>query len=124
VHALEAQASAGLGYRFAPASRLQVEPAAAFGLVVHRYRVTDPFATASGGTLVEPAGWARVQARWGFTARLSLALRLSLGFSPPIEHVSEGERLWRRGGLRGEAGLGLTWALGPGPLPAAPKVVP
>jgi hypothetical protein len=73
--------------------------------------VTDPFATASSGTLVEPAGWVRLRARWAFAARFSLELRLALGLSAPIEHVSEGATLWRRGGLRGESGLGLTWAL-------------
>jgi hypothetical protein len=109
VNLFETQACAGLGYRFAPAGSVQVEPSAAFGLVVHRYRVSDPFATASSGTLVEPAGWARLRARWAFATRLSLELRLALGLSASIEHVSEGATLWRRGGLRGESGLGLTW---------------
>lgn len=106
----ETQGSAGLGYRFAPVGPLLLEPGAAFGLVLHGYQVTDRFATASAGTLVEPAGWARLRTRWAVAARLSLELRLALGLSAPLEHVSEGATLWRRGGLRGETGLGLTWA--------------
>ncbi|MFY0564106.1 autotransporter outer membrane beta-barrel domain-containing protein [Archangium lansingense] len=110
MHVFETQGSVGLGYRFALAGPLQVEPSAAFGLVLHGYQVTDPFAAASGGTLVGPAGWARLRARWAVAARLSLELRLALGLSTPIDHVSEGMTLWTRGGLRGETVLGLTWA--------------
>jgi hypothetical protein len=107
----DVRAAVGLGYHISFARRLQLEPGVAFGIVLHAYEVPDRFANARNGTLVAPVGLARLRGRWAFAARFALELRLALALTRSIAHVSQGERLWHRGPVRAETGLGLTWML-------------
>jgi hypothetical protein len=111
VAVFDVRAAMGLGYQFSLAERLQLEPGLAFGVVRHAYQVPDRFALARDGALVAPVGLARLRGRWAFAARFALELRLALALTRSITHVSQGERLWHRGSVRAETGLGLTWML-------------
>ncbi|WP_426754654.1 hypothetical protein [Myxococcus sp. Y35] len=105
----EAQGGAFFSYRLPLAERLQLEPGAGVGLVLHAFRLQDAWVTDQTGTQVSPAGWARMKLRWRFTERLVAELRVALGLLRPVSHVSEGGTLWSRGGARLETGALLSW---------------
>jgi hypothetical protein len=105
----EVQGGAFFSYRLSVAERLQLEPGAGAGLVLHTFQLADPWASAQGGTQLSPAGWARMKLRWRFTERLAAELRVALGLLRPVSHVSEGGTLWSRGGMRLETGANLSW---------------
>ncbi|MCP3138556.1 hypothetical protein [Pyxidicoccus xibeiensis] len=105
----EAQGGAFFSYRLSVAERLQLEPGAGAGLVLHTFRFEDAWVSGQTGTQVSPAGWARMKLRWRFTERFAAELRVALGLLRPVTHVSEGETLWSRGGARLETGAQLSW---------------
>ncbi|MCP3097790.1 hypothetical protein LZ198_02760 [Myxococcus sp. K15C18031901] len=105
----EAQGGAFLSHRFSVAERLQLEPGAGAGLVLHTFRLADSWVSGRSGTQVSPAGWARMKLRWRFSERLAAEARVALGLLRPVTHVSEGQTLWSRGGARLETGASLSW---------------
>jgi len=107
--AFDAQGGAFLGYRLPLAERLQLEPGAGAGLVLHAFRLEDAWMSGRTGTQLSPAGWARMKLRWRLTGRLAAELRVALGLLRPVTHVREGETLWSRGGARLETGAQLSW---------------
>jgi hypothetical protein len=105
----EVQGGAFFSYRLSVAERLQLEPGAGAGIVLHTFQLADPWVSAQAGTQLSPAGWARMKLRWRFTERLAAELRVALGLLRPVTHVSEGATLWSRGGVRLETGANLSW---------------
>lgn len=110
VNAFSLQGALGLGVRFALHSQVFLEPGVAGGVLVHGYSVNDRFLSARDGMVAAPIGWARLRLGWALSEGFALEARLALGFTVPLEHVSEGDRLWTRAALRPEACLGARWS--------------
>lgn len=107
----EAQGGAFFSYRLSLTERLQLEPGAGVGLVLHSFRLEDDGVSEQTGTQVSPAGWARMKFRWRFTEQLAAEVRVSAGLLRPVSHVREGETLWSREAARFETGAQLSWGL-------------